>query len=133
MVKVVVVDDSLKVQRSLGHLLGSLPGVDVAGYAEDVPGALSLIEAIRPDVVVIDGNLRDGDRGIDVLRYLARQHPRIKAIALSDFSSRYLREGYLEAGASAYFDKSTEFMQARDWVAAFRPDRVLTDPTPPSP
>lgn len=121
MLKVLVVDDSPAIQRSLGRLLGSIVGVDVAGYADDVPGALSLIDLIRPDVVVLDVNLLDGDNGIDVLRYVARQRPETKIVVLSNFSSQRLRDGFLEAGANAFYDKSTEFMQARDWIAALLP------------
>jgi DNA-binding NarL/FixJ family response regulator len=116
MVKVVVVDDSLLVQRSLGRLLASVAGINVVGYAEDVAGATALIDSTRPDVVVLDVDLRNQDRGIDVLRYVVRKHPDIKVIALSNFTWQAMREGFLLAGASAYFDKSLEFMQARDWI-----------------
>lgn len=115
-VKVVVVDDSFVVQRSLGRLLTSVAEITVVGYAEDVAGATALIESTRPDVVVLDVDLRNQDRGMDVLRYVVREHPEIKVIALSNFTWQTMREGFLLAGASAYFDKSLEFMQARDWI-----------------
>jgi DNA-binding NarL/FixJ family response regulator len=118
--KVLVVDDSPPMQRSLGRLLTSIDGVAIAGYAKDVTGALSLIDATRPDIVVLDVNLLDGDRGIDVLRYLRRQRPRTKVVVLSNAGSCRVREGYLEAGADAYFDKATEFLKGRDWIAAQR-------------
>ncbi len=121
LLKILIVDDSPVIQRSLGRLLGSIVGVDVAGYADDVPGALSLIDSVRPDVVVLDVNLLNGDRGIDVLRYLSRQRPSIKTVALSNTASQKLRESYLEAGAVAYFDKATQFIQVRDWIAALLP------------
>jgi DNA-binding NarL/FixJ family response regulator len=116
MVKVVVVDDSFLVQRSLGRLLTSVAGINVVGYAEDVAGAMALIDSARPDVVVLDVDLRNEDRGMDVLRYVVREHPETKVIALSNFTWKAMRKGFLEAGASAYFDKSLEFMQARDWI-----------------
>jgi DNA-binding NarL/FixJ family response regulator len=117
-VKVLVVDDSLPIQRSLARLLMSVEGVEVVGYAEDVAGAIAKIEATQPDLVVLDVDLRNQDRGIDVLRFVRRAHPHIRVIALSNFSWQAIREGFLQAGASAYFDKSMEFTKARDWVAA---------------
>jgi DNA-binding NarL/FixJ family response regulator len=117
-VKVLVVDDSVLIQRSLGRLLASVDGVDIVGYAEDVAGAIALIEAKQPDVVVLDVDLRNEDRGMDVLRFVRRSHPHIRVIALSNFGWQAIREGFLQAGASAYFDKSMEFTKARDWVAA---------------
>ncbi len=118
--KVLVVDDSGAVQQSLGRLLGAAPGVCVVGYAEDVAGALRQIEAAVPDVVVLDADLRGGDRGIDVLRYVVRQHPSIRVIGLSNFNWQALRDNFLAAGAQAYFDKSTEFTDARDWIVALQ-------------
>lgn len=117
MLKVAIVDDSLVIQRSLGRLLTSIDGVHIVGCAEDVAGAVALIEAAHPDVVVLDVDLRHDDRGMDVLRYVKATHPGTRVIALSNFTWQAMREGFLQAGASAYFDKSMEFTQARDWVA----------------
>lgn len=115
--KIVLVDDSLEVQRSFGAMLRSIPEVVVAGCARDVMGAMSVIDATRPDLVVLDVNLVDDEKGIDVLHYVKRQHRQTRVVALSSFTSDRLRNNYLDAGASAYFDKSTEFKCARDWIA----------------
>lgn len=116
--KVVLVDDSAAVRRSLGHLLAAEPGVVIVGQAEDVHEAVQVIEAVQPDVVVLDVDLRHGDRGIDVLRHVARTHPAIQVVVLSNFTWGAMREGFLAAGAKAYFDKSNEFLAARDWIVA---------------
>jgi len=118
---VVIVDDSLDVQKSLARLLGSIAGVSVTGFARDVAGALRLIDAKKPDVVVLDVNLLDGEQGIDVLEYVKREQPDSKVVTVSTATSPKVRETYLAAGASAYFDKATEFMKARDWIAALQP------------
>ena len=117
MMKVVVVDDSVTVQQGLGRLLGAVAGVSVVGNAEAVDDALRLIESTRPDVVVLDVDLRGGERGMDVLRRVVRDHPGTRVIMLSNFGWQAMRDGFLQAGASAYFDKSLEFMEARDWIA----------------
>lgn len=119
MTRVVVVDDSLVVQRSLARLLASINGVEVVGFAEDTAGAIGLIDDKRPDLVVLDVALKHGDRGFDVLRHVARRHPATKVVAMSNFHWHDMREGFLRAGASAYFDKSLEFTKGRDWIAAF--------------
>ena len=38
------------------------------------------------------------------------------SIVLSNFTWEEMREGFLQGGACAYFDKSLEFRKARDWV-----------------
>jgi DNA-binding NarL/FixJ family response regulator len=117
-VKVVVVDDSALVQRSLGRLLADVPGLEIAGFAEDVASAVALIDTVCPDVVVLDVDLRNQDRGMTVLHHVVRTHPHIQVIALSNFSWQAMRRGFLDAGARAYFDKGLEFTQACDWIAA---------------
>lgn len=121
--KVLVVDDSLAVQRSLGGLLTAVAGVAVTGYASDVAQALESIAHVRPDVIVLDVDLRGGDRGMNILRQVVGTHPQIQVIVLSNFTWDSMRTGFLSAGAKAYFDKSTEFMKARDWVAKLAQSR----------
>ena len=118
MVKVVVVDDSKQFQHSLTRLLSSVQGIAIVGYAEDAASARRLIDDHRPGIVVLDVELRDGDRGIDVLPHVVREHPTTKVVALSSKHWRALRRAYLKAGAHVYFDKALEFEQARDWIAA---------------
>jgi DNA-binding NarL/FixJ family response regulator len=117
-VKVVLVDDSKAVQQSFGDLLAAVPGVSLEGCAEDVAGALALIDATRPDVVVLDLGLRDGERGIDVLKQLRRMNLHAQVVVLSNFIGTAIRRELLAAGALAFFDKSSEFLLARDWIAA---------------
>lgn len=118
--RIVLVDDSLAVQRSLGRLLASVPGLDFVGCARDVGGARHLVDAQRPDIVVLDANLLNGGRGIDVLRDLRRRHPRTQVVVLSNDPSPAQREAYLQAGAAAFYDKAAEYLLARDWIAARR-------------
>ena len=100
--KVVAVDDSKQFQRSLTRLLSTVGGVAIVGYAVDVDSAHKLIDDTEPHVVVLDIELRGGARGIDVLRYVAREHPPMKVVVLSNLNWPALRRTYLEAGAEAY-------------------------------
>ena len=116
--KVAVIDDSRPFRDSLARLLASVRGVDVVGYAEDVESACELIDRTEPDVVLLDVDLRGGERGIDLLHRVARDHPQTQVVGLSGRDWQALRPVYLQAGAAACFDKATEFEQARDWIAA---------------
>ncbi len=115
--KVLVVDDSEAVQRSFGNLLASMPHVVLVGCAEDVAGALAMIEAHSPDLIVLDVALRHGGRGMDVLRHVMHARPGTQVMVLSNFTWQAMRNTLLAAGAVAYFDKSNEFTLARDWIA----------------
>ena len=115
--RVLVADDSIQLQRSLGKLLEWMPDVHVVGYAEDANGTLSMVARLEPDLIVLDVALRGHDRGIDVLREVVRKYPHIKVVMLSNFTWEAMRAGLLEAGAHAYFSKGDEFLRARDWIA----------------
>ena len=52
---------------------------------------------------------RDGDRGYWVMRRLAHLCPQLRVIVLSNFGWGAMRDGFLQGGASAYFDKAFEF------------------------
>lgn len=135
MLRVAIIDDSLEIQRAFGALLASLDGLQLVGCAEDLAGAVRLIDDQRPDVVVLDVELRGTDRGYDVLRHVARHHPGTRVVALSNFGWGAIRDAFLHAGASAYFDKSNEFVQARDWIASQLPNAAAmpTDRRPAQP
>jgi len=116
-VKVLLVDDSAAIRQSFGALLATAPGVEVVGHAEDMGSAVAAIASKRPDLIVLDAKLRGGERGLDVLNYVRQHHPDIKVIIFSQFNWAMMRKSHFEAGALAYFDKGTEFRQARDFVA----------------
>jgi response regulator of citrate/malate metabolism len=116
--KVAIVDDSLAIQRSLNRLLKSVAGVEIVGFAENVSMAQYVIDSTHPDVVLLDANLRDGEAGLDVVHHVALHHPATRVIVLSNLAVAETRQAYLDAGTMAYFDKATEFIQARDWIAA---------------
>jgi DNA-binding NarL/FixJ family response regulator len=83
-----------------------------------VASALASIASVLPDLIVLDARLRGRDKGIDVLRHVRQHHPEIQVIVLSEVNWASMRKRHLDAGAIAYFDKGTEFSQARDCIVA---------------
>jgi DNA-binding NarL/FixJ family response regulator len=118
MLKVAIVDDSPQVQASLSRLFAQNPAIKVVGLAEDVASANAMIERCCPDIVVLDVELANHDTSMPVLRFLREHRPSIRVIMLSNSTWHPVRAGFLAAGAEAYFDKATEFLKARDWIAA---------------
>ena len=56
-INIVLADDHEVVRAGLRLLLQGEEGMHVVGEAGDVPGALRLVEASRPDVLVLDLNM----------------------------------------------------------------------------
>jgi chemotaxis response regulator CheB len=60
---VLIVEDSLDIQRRLREMLEAVPAVEVVGCVGNAVQALPAGGGRRADVVALDGSLRDGDHG----------------------------------------------------------------------
>jgi DNA-binding NarL/FixJ family response regulator len=72
----VVADDHPSIRENLRYLLNAELGLVVVGVAKDGHDALRLVHATRPDVLVLDSDMRDLS-GIEVAEALRRDGSRI--------------------------------------------------------
>lgn len=100
----------------LETLLASISGTQSVGHATGASEAIRAILAGRPDAVVLDLKLAQGN-GFDVLRTLHEQAPEIDVFMLSNFASEPYRRLAKRLGAKYFFDKSTEFERVRNALA----------------
>ena len=107
-IRVLIADDSAPVRERLADLLGDVDNVEVVGAAADAAEALEDIQRLHPDVVILDVQMPAGS-GISVLRWAQREPVKPKFIMLTNFPYSQYRKTCLEAGASYFFDKSSEF------------------------
>ena len=73
-IAVFLLDDHEVVRRGVRDLLEAEPDIRVAGEAGTASSALARIEALRPDVAVLDVRLPDGD-GVSVCREIRSRMP----------------------------------------------------------
>jgi len=106
---VFIADDSPPVAEMLKELLTDPGRVEVIGEAETDTAAIESIERLRPDVVVLDLQLKTGS-GTDVIRAVRAnaQLARTRLIVTTNHASPELKAGCLELGADDYFDKLKE-------------------------
>ena len=81
MTRVVVIDPQPAVRAGLAMLLRTEPGLVPVGSAEGAHDGLELVSRQRPDVVILDPQLLDGD-GLGTCRRSARARPRPQGRAL---------------------------------------------------
>ena len=108
--KVFLVDDSLVFRQRLKRMLADVQEVQVIGEEGDAQEAMSGIIKQKPDVVLLDIHLLNGN-GIDVLQNLKKATPAPVVIILTNYPYPQYRQKCLEAGADFFFVKSTEFDQ----------------------
>ncbi len=107
--KVFIADDSPPVADMLAELARGSGPVEVVGMGESEDATLEAIRRLRPDVVVLDLQLRTGS-GANVIRAV-RADPAIagtRLLVTSNHASAQMRAGCLELGADGYYDKVKE-------------------------
>jgi DNA-binding NarL/FixJ family response regulator len=115
--RVVIVDDHAMFRTGVKAEIAS--AVEVAGEAADVDEAVAVIEAARPDVVLLDVHLPGGG-GVEVMRRVAPRAPETKFLALSVSDAAEDVIGTIRGGARGYVTKSItgpELVSAIDRVA----------------
>lgn len=120
--RVLLVDDHPIVRKGLRRLIENHAGLEVCAEAEGVRGARDAIRAHRPDIVVVDLSLKDGD-GIELVKEVHAHHPGLPLLVLSMHDESVYAERLLAAGASGYIMKqaaSELFIQALEEVLAGR-------------
>jgi DNA-binding NarL/FixJ family response regulator len=104
-----IVDDSRIVRQRLVAMLSEQPEIEIIGEAEDAFSAIDGIRALDPDVVILDIHLPGSATGIYVLESIRRRQNRPAVIMLTNYSFQQYRKRCMQAGATYFFDKSTEF------------------------
>ena len=98
-------DDHILMRRGLRKLLEVEQGIEVIGEAADGVEAMQLIPEARPDVALVDARMPKMD-GVELIKRLSEEHPRVAAIVLTTFDDEYIFGG-LRAGAKGYLLKDT--------------------------
>ncbi|WP_429461968.1 response regulator [Microbacterium sp. ZKA21] len=105
MLRLVLVDDHPVVRAGLRALIESSDDLQVVGEASDAVGAVDIVAAEHPDVVLMDLSLGDGVGGIEATRRVAAldDAPAVLVLTTYDTESDILRA--LDAGARGYLLK----------------------------
>jgi DNA-binding NarL/FixJ family response regulator len=112
--RVLVVDDHVVFAELLGLALSGEDGFEFVGRADRVTVGIRMVESLRPDIVVMDVRLGDGD-GIAATAQLTRQYPGLRVIVLTAFIDADLMRRAADAGACALLPKDgalSEMMHA---------------------
>ncbi len=113
--KVFIADGSKFGLRRILALLNDIKHFELVGYSADVFGAVVSIRATKPEVVILDLEMR-GDTGIRVLKTIKEELPSITFIIVTNFSSDQYRNRCKELGAEFFFDKSAEFQKIPETI-----------------
>jgi len=102
--KIIIVDDHPIVRQGLIGLINHEDDLDVCGQAEDAHQAMETINALRPDIVIVDISLKKTS-GIELIKDIKAAYPNIAVLALSMYDESLYAERALRAGAKGYVMK----------------------------
>lgn len=102
--RIFIVDDHPLVREWLGTLINQRTDMCVCGEAEAAPEALAKIEALQPDVVVVDIMLSAGS-GLELVKDIRRVSPASIPLVLSMHDELTYADRALRAGARGYVSK----------------------------
>jgi DNA-binding NarL/FixJ family response regulator len=111
--KVLIADDSSLVSNRLAAMLSRVEGVEIVGETHSAFETINLIRDRKPEVVVMDVQIKGG-RGIDVVQDIKKDSPSPIFVMLASHPFPQYKKRCFEAGADYYFDKSNEFEKITD-------------------
>jgi DNA-binding NarL/FixJ family response regulator len=106
-ISICIVDDNKDIRSALEQIIIMSDGYDLLGSFESAEDALEEIPVLKPQVVLMDINLGEGENGIDCVRHLKADHPEILYMMCTVYEDDEKIFEALSAGASGYILKKT--------------------------
>jgi DNA-binding NarL/FixJ family response regulator len=114
--KILIVDDHIMFREGLAALLSMQEDVEVVGGAGSIKDAINLARECKPDIILMDFSLPDGN-GPDATRIILAEQPDIQVIFLTVHGGSQTLFEALRSGAKGYLLKN---LPAGKLVAALR-------------
>jgi two-component system invasion response regulator UvrY len=106
MIRLLIADDHEIVRDGLKRILAAHADLQVAGEAASGDAALAAVKAADYDVVMLDMSM-PGLSGIDLIKRLKIERPKLRILVLSMHGERQYAARALKAGAAGYLNKDS--------------------------
>ena len=121
-IRVLVVDDSAFMRKSMSGMLAHDARIEVVGVARNGEEAIQQVRQLRPDVVTMDVEM-PGMNGIEALRHIMAERP-VPVVMVSSLTSDGAHETFraLELGAVDYVPKQLDGVATK--ITAIQADLI---------
>lgn len=103
-ISVLIVEDEPEFMRRFSDAVLADPSLHLVGTVSTGHAAKALLDAVSPDVMLVDLGLPDMS-GVDLIRYMATRRPACDALVVTMFADDEHVLGSIEAGATGYLLK----------------------------
>lgn len=128
MIRVLICDDHLIVRQGIKQVLAEAEDLRVVGEAANGPDAIQQVRAGEVDVVLLDIAMPQRD-GLDILKALKSEFPRLPVLMLSTYPDRQYAVRSLKLGAAGYLNKSADSEQMIDAVRSVARGKLFITPS----
>lgn len=104
--KIILADDHQFLMEGIASVLNDMQGVEVIARATDGSEAISLVQKLLPDLLIMDLNMPVLD-GIETLKILKQRCPALKIIILTNYHQLELVEEVKMEGADGFLVKNS--------------------------
>lgn len=105
-IRILLVDDHTILRAGLRSLLSDYPDFQVVGEAADGAEALTRVNELKPDVVVMDIGM-PGVNGLVATRQILQAHPETRILILTQYDNKEYVLPLLKLGAAGYVLKQS--------------------------
>jgi DNA-binding NarL/FixJ family response regulator len=105
-IKVLIVDDHNLIAQAWSSILQVEDDIEVVGIAASSEEAQQMAHSYRPDIVLMDINLKEGD-GFEATEAIINTQPKTKVIGLSIHDDTALVKKIISKGALGYLTKNS--------------------------
>lgn len=112
---VYLIEDQTILRELLGRLVEGIPGCRLAGESGDGLEGLNACRQLKPDLVIVD-IMVPSMNGLEVVRQLRREHPQVKLLVFSAYSSRERVQAALKAGVNGIVHKNASIEELESGI-----------------
>jgi DNA-binding NarL/FixJ family response regulator len=128
MIRVVVADDHAMFREMLRIALPRNGDLEVAGEAEDGRELITVVDRVRPNVVLLDYKMPHVRSFSALVEQIRSKHACTEVVVLSGFGNVEVAEAAASGGARGYVLKSTRLAAVADAVRTVAQGGIWIDP-----
>jgi len=126
-ISIFLLDDHRLFSQVVKSLLDQVEGFEVVDQAYTIKDGIAKIAVLRPDMVLLDHHLPDGN-GVEAAAMILKKHPGTKIIFLTIEQDHAIMESAVKAGAKGYLLKETGSEELLNAIAEVLAGRTAVSP-----